>query len=54
MCLLPTAAIELIKDLMNYEVKDALLLGLVKLLRPSKEDLVRRPDLFEGRFHRLG
>lgn len=40
-------AIELIKDLMSYDVRDALLRGLVKLLRPSKEDMLRRPELFE-------
>jgi hypothetical protein len=43
------AAIELIKDLMSYDVRDALLRGLVKLLRPSKEDMLRRPELFEGK-----
>lgn len=40
-------AIELIKDLMEYEVKDNLLKGLVKLLRPAKEDLLRRPDILD-------
>ena len=42
------SAIELIKDLMEYEVKDNLLKGLVKLLRPAKEDLLRRPDILDG------
>ena len=47
------AAIELIKDLMEYEVKDMLLRGLVKLLRPSKEDLLMQRAEYhhsEGKF----
>ena len=45
------AAIELIKLLMNYEVQDTLLRGLVRLLRPSKED-IRRPDIMDGMYVR--
>ena len=41
-------AIELVKDLMDYEVQDPLLKGLVKLLRPAKEDLLNRPDILDG------
>ncbi|KAK2138580.1 hypothetical protein LSH36_2776g00005, partial [Paralvinella palmiformis] len=40
-------AIELVKDLMDYEVQDPLLKGLVKLLRPAKEDLLNRPDILD-------
>lgn len=38
--------IELIQLLMDYDVQNLLLKGLVKLLRPSKEDLLKRPDIF--------
>ena len=37
-------AIELIKDLMDYEVADSLLSGLVALLRPALEDVLARTD----------
>ncbi|KAK3794480.1 hypothetical protein RRG08_003633 [Elysia crispata] len=37
-------AIELIKDLMDYEVADSLLSGLVALLRPALEDVLARND----------
>ncbi|KAJ8305782.1 hypothetical protein KUTeg_016327 [Tegillarca granosa] len=40
--------IELIKELMEYDVSDRLLQGLVRLLHPSKEDTIRRPDILEG------
>ena len=42
------SAIELIKELMEYEVQLALLRGLVRLLRPAKEDLLPRPELLDG------
>ncbi|KAK2138662.1 hypothetical protein LSH36_2660g00000 [Paralvinella palmiformis] len=32
---------------MDYEVQDPLLKGLVKLLRPAKEDLLNRPDILD-------
>ncbi|XP_077981110.1 armadillo-like helical domain containing protein 1 [Glandiceps talaboti] len=38
-------AIELIKDLMKYEVQDQLLQGLVHNLVPAKEDMMRRPEI---------
>lgn len=41
-------AIELIKELMDYEVSDSLLKGLVLLLRPAKEDLIRKPEILDG------
>ena len=37
------------KELMNYEVRDVLLKGLVALLRPSKEELLGRPEILDGR-----
>ncbi|GFO29297.1 hypothetical protein PoB_005580200 [Plakobranchus ocellatus] len=37
-------AIELIKDLMDYEVADSLLSGLVALLRPALEDVLARNE----------
>lgn len=40
-------AIELVKELMDYEVGEALLSGLVGLLRPAKEDIIQKPDLLE-------
>ncbi|CAG2202989.1 Armadillo-like helical domain containing protein 1 [Mytilus edulis] len=40
-------AIELIKELMDYEVSDSLLKGLVLLLRPAKEDLIRKPEILD-------
>lgn len=40
-------AIELIKLLMGYEIRDILLDGLVKLLRPAKEDLLLRPQVLD-------
>lgn len=40
-------AIELIKDLMGYSVKDSLLRGLVALLRPAAEDTKPRTDLLD-------
>jgi len=42
------AAIELIKELMGYEVGGTLLSGLVGLLRPAKEDIIHKPDLLDG------
>jgi len=42
-------AIELIKELMEYEVSDSLLKGLVSLLRPAKEDLIRKPEILDGK-----
>lgn len=41
-------AIELIKELMEYEVSDSLLKGLVSLLRPAKEDLIKKPEILDG------
>ncbi|KAK7100658.1 armadillo-like helical domain containing protein 1 isoform X2 [Littorina saxatilis] len=40
-------AIELIKELMDYEVADHLLSGLVGLLRPAVDDIKPRQDLME-------
>ncbi|XP_045159982.1 armadillo-like helical domain containing protein 1 [Mercenaria mercenaria] len=40
-------AIELIKELMDYEVGQILLSGLVGALRPAKEDIIQKPDLLE-------
>lgn len=35
---------------MDYEVQSLILKGLVKLLRPAKEDLDDRPEFLEGMF----
>lgn len=43
------SAIELIKELMEYEVSDTILQKLVSLLRPSKEETVKRPEILEGK-----
>ncbi|KAK3592153.1 hypothetical protein CHS0354_019445 [Potamilus streckersoni] len=40
-------AIELIKELMEYDVKDSLLSGLVALLRPAKEDTIVKHEVLE-------
>lgn len=40
-------AIELVKELMDYEVGPTLLSGLVALLRPAKEDVIQKPDLLD-------
>ncbi|XP_070563308.1 armadillo-like helical domain containing protein 1 [Ptychodera flava] len=40
-------AIELIKDLMKYEVQEQLLRGLVQVLIPAKEDMMRRPEILD-------
>lgn len=40
-------AIELIKELMDYNVGETLLKGLVELLRPAKEDIIQKPDLLD-------
>ena len=42
------SAIELVKELMDYEVGEQLLSGLVSLLRPAKEDIIAKPDLLDG------
>ena len=42
-------AIELIKELMSYEVADSLLSGLVALLRPALDDIKPRQDLLAGK-----
>lgn len=42
------AAIELIKELMNYEVMNSLLSGLVALLRPSAEDTKPQQEILDG------
>ncbi|KAL5017594.1 hypothetical protein ScPMuIL_007183 [Solemya velum] len=39
--------IELIKELMDYEVADSLLAGLVTLLRPTKEETFHRPEILD-------
>lgn len=39
---------ELIKLLMDYEVRDQLLAGIVKLLKLSKEDLMNGPEILKG------
>lgn len=41
-------AIELVKELMEYEVSETILQKLVSLLRPSKEEIVKRPEILEG------
>ena len=41
-------AIELIKELMDYELGAVLLSGLVSSLRPAKEDIIQKPDLLDG------
>lgn len=49
-CLCPSPAIELIKDLVNYDVCAALLKGLVALLTPSaKETSKLQPKILNGR-----
>jgi len=40
-------AIELVKLLMSYDIGEQLLSGLVRLLRPAKEDLLQRPALLD-------
>jgi len=40
-------AIELIKLMMTYEIRSAVLKGLVRLLRPAKEDLLLRPQVLD-------
>ncbi|XP_002741408.1 armadillo-like helical domain containing protein 1 [Saccoglossus kowalevskii] len=40
-------AIELIKDLMKYDVQDQLLRGLVQVLVPAREDMLRRPEILD-------
>lgn len=40
-------AIELIKELMEYEVSETIQQKLVSLLRPSKEEIVKRPEILE-------
>lgn len=40
-------AIELIKDLMSTDLREPLLEGLVKILRPAKEDVLKRPDILD-------
>ncbi|XP_013409610.1 uncharacterized protein C1orf228 homolog [Lingula anatina] len=40
-------AIELIKDLMAYDVRDDLLKVLVQLLHPPKEETIKRPELLD-------
>ena len=44
-----SAAIELIRDLMSYDVRPRILRGLVKLLRPSKDDIDSRPEILDGK-----
>ena len=34
---------------MEYEVSDSLLKGLVSLLRPAKENLIRKPEILDGK-----
>ncbi|XP_064624943.1 armadillo-like helical domain containing protein 1 isoform X1 [Lineus longissimus] len=40
-------AIELVKLLMSYEVQSELLKNLVTLLRPAKEDMIKKPEILE-------
>ena len=47
------SAIELVKELMDYEVGEQLLSGLVSLLRPAKEDIIAKPDLLDGDYEFL-
>ena len=43
-------AIELIKELMNYEVADSLLSGLVSLLRPAVDDIKpKEQEVLDGK-----
>ena len=35
---------------MEYDVQPKILSGLVRLLRPAKEDLLNRPEILEGTF----
>lgn len=39
-------AIELVKDLMKYDVQDQLLQSLVGALVPTKDELLKRPEIF--------
>ena len=41
--------IELIKDLMQYDVQDQLLQSLVSALVPTKDELLKRPEIFNGK-----
>ena len=47
-------ACELIKDLMNYEIKEDLIQRLVALLRPTAADIEKIPKTFSGTFMQLG
>jgi hypothetical protein len=47
-------AIELIKELMAYEVADSLLAGLVALLRPAADDIKPKQDILDGTFCVIG
>lgn len=51
--LCPSQAIELIKDLVNYEVCIALIQGLMRLLIPSVKTNKLQPKILNGR-HLLG
>lgn len=49
-CLCPSPAIELIKDLVNYDVRQSLLRGLVALLIPSVKEVFKlQPKIITGR-----
>ena len=43
------SAIELIRDLMSFDVRPKIMHGLVKLLRPSKDDIDSRPEILDGK-----
>jgi len=42
------AALELIQLLMEYDVKPAVLEGLVRLLRPTTDDIQQQLDILNG------
>ena len=49
-CRIVISAIELIKDLMEYDIRDQILFGLVNSLKPTKEELIlSRPDVMTGK-----
>jgi len=43
-----TEALELIQLLMEYEVRSVILEGLVRLLRPSTDDVQQQLDMLNG------
>ena len=47
------AAIEMIKDLMSYDVQEQLLSSLVTALVPVKDKLLKRPEILDGEKYTL-